>query len=54
MGAIAKEGFKDVVQDDRVEEGVLKRNQEIQLKVIENQWITGRSKGMTVEGARKA
>ncbi|KAJ5993508.1 hypothetical protein N7451_009232 [Penicillium sp. IBT 35674x] len=52
--SVAKEGFKDVGQDDHVEEGFLKRNQEIQLRVIEDQWVPGWSKGMTAEGAKKA
>lgn len=51
--SVAKEGFKDVGHDDHVEEGFLKRNQEIQLRVIEDQWVPGWSKGMTAEGAKK-
>lgn len=52
--SVAKEGFKDVDQDDHVEEGFLKRNQEVQLRVIEDQWLPEWSKGMTAEGAKKA
>lgn len=52
--SVAKEGFKDAEQDDHIEEGHLKRNQETQLRVIEDRWQVGWSKTHTAEGATKS
>ncbi|KAJ6024173.1 hypothetical protein N7540_004970 [Penicillium herquei] len=50
---VAKEGFKDVDMDDHVDDGYFKRNQEIQLNIIDEKWEPGWSKVRTVEGAKK-
>ncbi|KAJ5261439.1 hypothetical protein N7478_012034 [Penicillium angulare] len=52
--SVAKEGFMDVNMDDHVEEGFFKRNQETQLRIIEDKWEPGWSKGRSAEGAKKA
>ncbi|PLN78363.1 short chain dehydrogenase/ reductase [Aspergillus taichungensis] len=52
--SVAKEGFKDAEQDDHIEEGHLKRNQETQLRVIEDRWQVGWSKTHTAEGGTKS
>ncbi|KAL4898288.1 short chain dehydrogenase/ reductase [Aspergillus ambiguus] len=49
--SVAKEGFKDVGQDDHIEDGYFKHNQALQLKIIEDRWEPGWSKGRTAEGA---
>lgn len=51
--SIAKEGFKDIDMDDHTE-GYFKDTQELQLRIIEDQWVEGWSKGRTAEGGLKA
>lgn len=51
--SIAKEGFKDVDMDDHTE-GYFKDTQELQLRIIEDQWVEGWSKGRTPEGGLKS
>lgn len=51
--SVAKEGFMDVGSDDHVDEGYMKRTQEVQLKIIEDKWEPGWGKGRTAEGAKK-
>lgn len=52
--SVAKEGFKDVGMDDHIEEGYFKRNQEIQLSIIDDRWEPGWSKRRTAEGASRS
>jgi hypothetical protein len=52
--SVAKEGFMDVGNDDHTEEGYFKYTQEVQLRIIEDQWVPGWSKGRTSEGAKKS
>ncbi|OOQ88484.1 5'-hydroxyaverantin dehydrogenase [Penicillium brasilianum] len=52
--SVAKEGFMDVGKDDHTEEGYFKHTQEVQLRIIEDQWVPGWSKGRTSEGAKKS
>lgn len=51
--SVAKEGFMDVSSDDHVDEGYMKRTQEVQLNIIEDRWEPGWGKGRTAEGAKK-
>ncbi|KAL4799239.1 hypothetical protein BDV19DRAFT_355487 [Aspergillus venezuelensis] len=54
--SVAKEGFKDVGMDDfdgSEEGGYFKRTQEVQLRIIEDKWVEGWSKGRTAEGGLK-
>ncbi|KAL4966597.1 putative short chain dehydrogenase/reductase [Aspergillus stella-maris] len=54
--SVATEGFKDVGMDDfdgREEGGYFKKTQEVQLKIIEDRWVEGWSKGRTAEGGLK-
>jgi len=48
--SVAEEGFKDVGMDDHIEAGYFKRTQEVQLSIIEDQWVPGWSKGRAAEG----
>ncbi|OJJ55570.1 hypothetical protein ASPSYDRAFT_158185 [Aspergillus sydowii CBS 593.65] len=50
--SVAKEGFKDIDMDDHTE-GYFKDTQELQLRIIEDQWVEGWSKGRTAEGGLK-
>jgi hypothetical protein len=50
--SVAKEGYKDVGMDDHIEDGYMKRTQDVQLKIIEDKWEPGWSKGRTPEGAK--
>ncbi|KAL4951356.1 hypothetical protein BDW69DRAFT_201507 [Aspergillus filifer] len=55
--SVAKEGFKGVGMDDfdgSEENGYFKRTQEVQLKIIEDRWLEGWSKGRTAEGGLKS
>lgn len=52
--SVAREGFMDVGKDDHIEEGYFKHTQDVQLRIIEDQWVPGWSKGRTPEGAKKA
>ncbi|OJJ81307.1 uncharacterized protein ASPGLDRAFT_132816 [Aspergillus glaucus CBS 516.65] len=52
--SVAKEGFRDVGMDDHIEEGYFKRNQEVQLSIIEDRWEPGWSKWRTAEGASRS
>ncbi|KAJ5811452.1 hypothetical protein N7474_007753 [Penicillium riverlandense] len=52
--SVASEGFMDFGLDDHTEDGYLKRTQDVQLQIIEDQWVPGWSKGRTAEGATKS
>ncbi|PGH10933.1 hypothetical protein AJ79_05179 [Helicocarpus griseus UAMH5409] len=48
-----KEGYMDVDKDDHVDDVYFKRNQERQLRIIEDRWVEGWEKDRTAEGAAK-
>lgn len=50
--SVAKEGFMDIDMDDYTE-GYFKRTQDVQLRIIEDQWVEGWEKGRTAEGGKK-
>ncbi|CAI7633343.1 unnamed protein product [Penicillium glandicola] len=51
--SVCKEGFKDIGMDDHIEDGYFKTTQQVQLSIIEDEWVPGWSKGRTAEGATK-
>ncbi|KAL4945777.1 hypothetical protein BDV06DRAFT_219020 [Aspergillus oleicola] len=55
--SVSKEGFKDVGMDDydgNEEGGYFQQTQEVQLRVIEDRWVEGWSKGRTAEGGLRS